>query len=195
MTKRRKFLVFTGSAVSIGIAGCIGDTNGDDDPNGLEDENGDEDEQEDLDAAEEDDEKDPEEVVEEYIRATLNGDIEAQQTLLHEEATHIPSEEVVEDVTFDEFIRDINEISAREHLQGDQFDEFSDEEINEALQDFEQTTENTLNELGAEDYTLVRWEGTEVEPPNSEEEEGADFTEIELLVYDDRWLIYDRVVF
>jgi len=108
----------------------------------------------------------PEEVVEEFWEARIEGDIETQENLLHEES-HVGSSEQPE-VT-------IHEIEERS------IEEFA-EETGRTEEEIQENGEEMLDETGADDFAVVYFRTTD---------EYREKEEYYWLVYDDGWKIYN----
>jgi len=137
MLDRRDFITTIMTASTVSIAGCSGTLN-----------------------------DSPEEIVEEFWEARVEGDIETQENLLHEESNVGSSEQP--EVT-------IHEIEERS------LEDFA-EETGRSEEEIQDNGEEMLEETGGDDFAVVYFRTTD---------EYREKEEYYWLVYDDGWKIYN----
>lgn len=122
---RRTYLGGVGATITIGLAGCTDVLNGDDSD-------------------------DPEAVVEQFFDAAADGDQEAAEALFHEEAFVPPVDEAEEDIT----LESTTEQSLRDVLELVQ-PTLGEEELDEQVEEAREELNNDVEEIGADDWTIV----------------------------------------
>jgi len=135
MQNRRTFLAGIGAASTVAVAGCTGILG-----DGAED------------------------AVEQYFEAATNGDVEAQEEVVHDEALFVPI--VEEEDEFDADITTIERQTDREFLEEEE-DDVSDEDIEE----LESEMDEILEELDADEHAFVYYS---IEEDDGQEDDGQE---------------------
>jgi len=95
----------------------------------------------------------PEAVVEDYVRATAEGDVDTQEELLHENAEISPeSDSLGEELT----IHEIQEVTVEERIEQEGFED--EEFIQQATEEVETLIEETIEEVEADNYVIVYYQ-------------------------------------
>ncbi|GAB7091451.1 hypothetical protein JCM18237_17220 [Halorubrum luteum] len=158
MASRRQFSLGVATAGTVVIAGCSAISSGG--PSG------------------------PEDAVETFFTAAVDGDADTQNEILHPEAGAYPLEENEFRVP-EEFVIEINQGSTREVAElrieqgGESVDDVDEREIEAEVERLEQRREGQIEEMGAEDYAWVFL--------TMEDDDGRDVAVIEAVQDDGDW--------
>lgn len=91
----------------------------------------------------------PEAVVEDYVRATAEGDVDTQEELLHEDSEKSPESDSLGELT----IHEIHEATVEERIEQEGFED--EEFIEQAAEEVEAIIQETVEEVEADNYVLV----------------------------------------